>query len=314
MNRRDFLLSTAAAAAVASFTPTRAAAQAPAATPTAAPAKGKVRAMKKGFMFATLNSPTAQKLSVVERFQLLSDAKFDGVEVGSAMNQAEVLAARDKTGIAIPSVVISTHWAKPLSDPNPTARQVGLDGLLQGLRDAKAYGASSVLLVPAVVNKDVSYADAYTRSVAEIAKAVPLAESLGVVIAIENVWNRFLLSPLEAVSYVDSFKSPMVRWHFDAGNVANTGWPEHWVHTLGSRIVKVHVKEFSRKIRDEKGPAAGFKVDLFEGDSDWPRVMAALDEVGYSGWMIAEQYRPPEFDDAAWLIHLSKKMDQVIGS
>ena len=317
MNRRDFLLSTAAAAAIAPFAQTRVVGQtpAPAASPAPAPAAGKTRAMKKGFMFATLSSPTSQKLSVLERFQLLSDAKFDGVEVGSAMNQTEVLVARDKTGIAIPSVVISTHWAKPLSDPNPAARQVGLDGLLQGLRDAKAYGASSVLLVPAVVNKDVSYADAYTRSVAEITKAVPLAESLGVVIAIENVWNRFLLSPLEAVSYVDSFKSPMVRWHFDAGNIANTGWPEHWVHTLGSRIVKVHVKEFSRKIRDEKGPAAGFKVDLFEGDSDWPKVMAALDDVGYTGWMIAEQYRPADFtDDAAWLVHLSKKMDQVIAS
>jgi len=117
---------------------------------------------------------------------------------------------------------------------------------------------------------------------------------VGVTIAIENVWNRFLLSPLEAVTYVDAFKSPRVRWHFDAGNVANTGWPEQWVRTLGSRIVKVHVKEFSRKLRDEKGPSAGFQVDLFEGDSDWPAVMAALDEVGYAGWMIAEQYRPKE--------------------
>jgi L-ribulose-5-phosphate 3-epimerase len=312
MNRRDFLLTTAAAAVIAPFAQTRAGAQTPATTPAAT--SGKKRAMKKGFMFATLNSPTSQKLSLLARFQLLRDARFDGVEVGSAMNQTEVLAARDQTGLAIPSVVISTHWAKPLSDRNPAAREIGLEGLKQGLRDAKAYGASSVLLVPAVVTKEVSYADAYTRSVAEITKAVPLAESLGVVIAIENVWNRFLLSPLEAVNYVDSFKSPMVRWHFDAGNVANTGWPEHWVRTLGSRIVKVHVKEFSRKARDEKGPAAGFKVDLFEGDSDWPKVLAALDEIGYSGWMIAEQYRPPGFEDAAWLVHLSDKMDRVIAS
>jgi hexulose-6-phosphate isomerase len=303
MHRRDFLRTAAAAAALAPFLRAQ-----------PAPGPAKKRALKKGFMYGTLRSPTAQQLDVLGRFRLLRDAGFDGVEVNSAMDQREVLAARDQTGLAIPSVVISTHWAKPLSDPNPAARQVGLDGLLQGLRDAKAYGASSVLLVPAVVTKEVSYADAYTRSVAEITKAVPLAESLGVVIAIENVWNRFLLSPLEAVAYVDAFKSPMVRWHFDAGNVANTGWPEHWVRTLGARIVKVHVKEFSRKLRDEKGPAAGFNVDLFEGDSDWPKVLAALDEVGYAGWMIAEQYRPPGFEDAAWLAHLAKKMDAVIAS
>ncbi len=313
MNRRDFLLTTAAAAAFAPFARSQnAGAGSP--SPASAPTAGKRRALKKGFMFGTLGGPTAQKLSVFEKFKLLQAAAFDGVEVNSGMDQAEVLAARDQTGLAIPSVVISTHWAKPLSDPSPAAREIGLEGLKQGLRDAKAYGASSVLLVPAVVTKEVSYADAYARSVAEITKAIPLAESLGVMIAIENVWNRFLLSPLEAVAYVDAFKSPMVRWHLDAGNVANTGWPEHWIQTLGPRIVQVHIKEYSRKVRDEKGPYAGFRVDLFEGDCDWPSVMAALDGIGYDGWLIAEQYRPPEFDDAAWLVHLSKKMDQVISS
>jgi L-ribulose-5-phosphate 3-epimerase len=312
MNRREFLLATTAAAALAPLARGQAA---PAAAPAAPQAvRGKRRAHKKGFMFGTLGGATAQKLSVLEKFKLLQAAAFDGVEVNSGMDQAEVLAARDQTGLAIPSVVISTHWAKPLSDPSPAAREIGLEGLKQGLRDAQAYGASSVLLVPAVVTKEVSYADAYARSVAEISKAIPLAESLGVMIAIENVWNRFLLSPLEAVAYVDAFKSPLVRWHLDAGNVANTGWPEHWIQTLGPRIVQVHIKEYSRKVRDEKGPYAGFRVDLFDGDCDWPTVMGALDAVGYNGWLIAEQYRPPEFDDAGWLVHLSKKIDQVIAS
>ena len=301
MNRRDFLLSSAALAALAPFA-------------RAQPTAGKKRALKKGFMYGTFGGPNLEKLNVADRFALLRAAGFDGVEVNSAMDQTEVLAARDQTGLAIPSVVISTHWAKPLSDPNPATREIGLEGLKQGLRDAKAYGASSVLLVPAVVTKETSYADAYARSVAEIAKAVPLAESLGVVIAIENVWNRFLLSPLEAVAYVDSFKSPFVRWHFDVGNIVNTGWPEHWIRTLGPRVVQVHVKEYSRKIRDEKGPGAGFRVDLFEGDSDWPKVLAALDEIRYSGWMITEQYRPPGLEDAAWLAQLSAKLDAVIAS
>jgi len=304
MDRRAFLKSSAALAAL-----TPLALRAAEKTATISTAK---RANKKGFMWGTLTSKTSQQLSVREKFQLLRDAGFHGVEVNSAMDQKEVLAARDATGLEIPSVVISTHWAKPLSDPNPTARQVGLDGLLQGLRDAKAYGATSVLLVPAVVKKDVSYADAYTRSVAEIKKAVPLAEELGVAIAIENVWNQFLLSPLEAAAYVDSFKSPQVRWHFDVGNIVNTGFPEQWIRTLGPRIAKIHVKEFSRKLRDEKGPRFGFQCELMAGDSDWPAVMTALDSIGYTGWLITEQYRPPDVTDAEWLAGLVKKLDQII--
>ena len=146
-----------------------------------------------------------------------------------------------------------------------------------------------MLLVPAVVNKDVSYTDAYTRSQAEIRKAVPLAEELGVKIAIENVWNGFLLSPLEAARYVDEFKSPAVGWHFDVGNVINTGWPEQWIRVLGKRIQKLHIKEFSRAKRDKEGLWKGFDVPLLEGDNDWPAVVKALDDVGYRGWAITEQ-------------------------
>ncbi|MCX6954792.1 MAG: sugar phosphate isomerase/epimerase [Verrucomicrobia bacterium] len=310
MNRRTFLRSTAALAALAPLA-SGAVAQPASGTPSAAPAKSK-RTNPKGFMYQMLNSETAKKLSTLEKFQLLRNAGFDGVEPPSAMSQAEVLAARDATGLKIPSVCISTHWAKPLSDPNPTAREVGLEGLKQGLRDAKAYGASSVLLVPAVVNKQVSYAEAYARSIAEIKKAVPLAEELGVAIAIENVWNWFLLSPREAADYVDSFKSPFVKWHFDVGNVVSTGWPEQWIQTLGPRIAKVHVKEYSRKLRDSKGLREGFKVDLLAGDSDWPAVMPALDAVGYKGWLIAEQWRAEGLTDQAYLEQLSAKLDAIL--
>ncbi len=309
MNRRSFLRSTAALAATAPFASSLSAQSAPASTPTATKAP---RKNPKGFMFATLNSETSKKLSLREKFQLLRDAGFTGVEPSSAMNQAEVLAARDATGLQIPSVCIATHWAKPLSDPNPATRQIGLDGLLHGLRDAKAYGASSVLLVPGTVTKQVSYTEAFTRSAAEIKKAVPLAEELGVVIAIENVWNQFLLSPREAVEFTDSFKSPFVKWHFDVGNVVNSGFPEHWIRTLGPRIVKIHVKEFSRKLRDTKGLRDGFKVDLMEGDSDWPAVMGALDSVGYNGWLITEQWRADGLTDQAYLEKLSAKLDAIL--
>jgi hexulose-6-phosphate isomerase len=302
MKRRDFLQASAAAVAALSVAgPGRA----------AAPPR---RLNKKGFMFGTLRVDPKKRTSVLERFQLLRAAGFAGVEVNSAMDQKEILAARDATGLEIPSVVIATHWAKPLTVPNPSEREIGLEGLRQGLRDAKVYGAKSVLLVPGVVNKDVSYADAFARSTAEIKKVVPLAESLGVAIAIENVWNAFLLSPLEAAAYVDAFKSPMVRWHFDVGNVINTGWPQHWIQVLGPRIAAVHIKEFSRKIRDEKGPRFGFQTELFTGDSDWPAVMAALDAVGYSGWLISEQYRTPNLSDADWLARLSAQMDKILAA
>lgn len=303
MNRRTFLQTSAALGALGVLGPT----VARAATPK--------RTLKKGFMFSTLRVDREKPLSVLDRFKLLKAAGFHGVEVNSPMDQAEVLAARDATGLEIPSLVIATHWTHPLSHPNPATREVTLEALKQGLRDAKAYGAKSVLLVPGVVNKDVSYAEAYERSVAEIRKAIPLAEQLGVAIAIENVWNQFLLSPLEAAAYIDSFKSPFVRFHFDVGNIVNTGFPEQWIRILGPRIIQVHVKEFSRKLRDERGPRAGFQVHLHEGDSNWPVVMPALDEVGYSGWIIVEQgFRDAGQSDADWLAHLVQGMNRIIAS
>src|SRR6185503_355791 len=229
------------------------------------------------------------KGSVMEKFKAVKEAGFAGIEPMSHMNQDEVLTAREVTGLQLPSVCCSTHWNQTLSDPNAETRQRGLDGLKQALRDAKKYGATSVLLVPAVVNKQVSYADAYTRSQAEIRKAIPLAEELGVKIAIENVWNSFLLSPLEAARYVDEFKSPAVGWHFDVGNIIHYGWPEQWIRVLGKRIQKLHIKEFSRTKADKEGKWAGFAVPLLEGDNNWPAIMKAIDEIGYRGWAITEQ-------------------------
>jgi L-ribulose-5-phosphate 3-epimerase len=177
------------------------------------------------------------------------------------------------------------------------------------LRDAKRYGATSVLLVPGVVNDQVSYADAYTRSQVEIRKAIPLAEELGMKIAIENVWNHFLLSPLEAARYVDEFQSPAVGWHFDVGNIIISGWPEQWIRILGKRIQKFHIKEFSRKLANEKGLWEGFNVKLLEGDDNWPAVMKAVDEIGYSGWAMTEQGGG---DSPAGLRDLVQRFDKIL--
>jgi hexulose-6-phosphate isomerase len=265
------------------------------------------RNLQKAIMYATIGVPG----TVREKFQAVKAAGFAGIEAMSHMNQDEVLKARDETGLLIPSVCCSTHWDKPLSDPSPGVRAEGLAGLEQALRDAKRFGASSVLCVPAVVNEHVSYLEAYTRSQAEVRKALPLAAELQVKIAIENVWNHFLLSPLEAARYVDEFSSPWIGWHMDIGNIISYGWPEQWVRILGQRILKLHIKEFSRKRRDHEGLWKGFDVELLKGDNRWPAVMQALDEIGYQGWGIAEQ---PGGDSLAGLKKLAREMDQIFAS
>ena len=286
LNRRDFLIGTASLAAAATASQ---------------------RKIRKAIMWETLKVPG----TVLEKCQLVKAAGFEGVEPMSHMNQQEVLDALKTSGLAAASVCCSTHWKKPASDPDPAVREEGLRGLEQALRDAKAYGATSVLFVPGRVEKRVSYADAWTRSQEQIRKAIPLASQLGVKIAIENVWNQFLLSPLEAARYIDEFQSDSVGWHFDIGNVLNYGFPEQWIHILGKRIVKLHVKEFSRAQRDKTGPASGFKVKFLEGDNDWPAVMKALDDIGYTGWGIAEQ---PGADSAEGLKDLSERMDKIFAS
>jgi hexulose-6-phosphate isomerase len=125
--------------------------------------------------------------------------------------------------------------------------------------------------------------------VEEIRKVLPLAEKLNVCIAIENVWNGFLLSPMEAAYYVDQFESPYLKFYFDCGNILAYGYPEQWIRILGERIAKIHIKEYSRKLADKQGRSAGFGVKLREGDVNWSAVMDAIENIGYAGWTTIEQ-------------------------
>jgi len=298
MNRRDFFKTSTGAIAASVLAP---------AVLGAAPEISPRRSIRKAIMWATVS----MKGTLAEKMKAIKAAGFEGVEMMSHMNQDDVLQARDEAGLHIPSVCGEHHWKKPLTSPDPKVREEGLEALKQTLRDAKRYGASSVLLVPGIVSKEISYTDAYIRSQAEIRKAIPLAEELGVKIAIENVWNHFLLSPLEAARYVDEFKSPFVGWHFDVGNVINYGWPEHWISVLGKRIQKLHIKEYSRKKRDAEGLWKGFQVDFFQGDNDWPAVMKVLDEIGYTGWGMTEQ---PGADSPEGLQKLSDGFSKILAS
>jgi L-ribulose-5-phosphate 3-epimerase len=260
-------------------------------------------------------------MPLAEKFALLKRLGFDGVEPESpsALSRDEILAAKAASGLEIPGVVDSVHWEKTLGDPDPKVRSAGIDGLLTALDDAKAFGASSVLLVPAVVNKKIAYADAYARSQAALREVLPKAAELGIQIALENVWNNFLLSPLEFARYVDELESPWLRVHFDPGNVVRYGWPEQWVGVLGKRIAKMDVKDFLRapkKKTDGNGQWSGFSVPLLEGDTDWPAVVAALDAIGYHdeaagiGWYTAEI----EGGDEKWLADVAARMDRILAS
>jgi len=294
LSRRNFIATTAAAVALGTLAPS---------------ALGqKKRAIKKAIMFQTVN---IKDTSVMEKFKLIKEAGFEGVEPLSHMDTKEVLEAAKETGLTICSVCCATHWAQPLSAPTPPAREKALEGLKQALRDAKTYGTDSVLLVPAVVTKEVSYEDAYKRSQEQIRKAIPLAEELKVKISIENVWNKFMFSPVEAARYVDEFNSPWVAWHLDLGNLINFGWPEHWIRTLNKRVTRLHIKEFSREKASKEGAGAGFGVEFLKGDNDWPTIMKALDEIGYTGWGIAEQGGA---NSAEGLKKLSREMDQIFAS
>jgi L-ribulose-5-phosphate 3-epimerase len=269
------------------------------------------RELKKGYMLNTF--PEGKNYSLLEKFQMLKDAGFEGVEVRSHSDQKEVLEARDKTGLAIASVAAGPQ-TRPFSSPNPSERARAVDGLKQALRDAKTYGASSVLTVAGGVDENISYADAYRRNQDEIRKVIALAEELEVKIAIENVWNNFLLTPIEAARFVDEFESTAVGWHFDVGNVIFLGWPEQWIRILGKRIQKLHIKEFSRHKMREQGLRKGFAVEYFEGDNDWPAVMKSVDEVSYRGWAIIECAFHPEKDPVIRLKQISEKLDQILAS
>lgn len=252
----------------------------------------------------------AEGSTAVEKFQIAAECGFEGVELDSPgrVELVDVLRAREETGIEVPGVVNAVHWSRPLSEPNDATRAEGLRALEACIRECHDFGGSTVLLVPAVVNKVVPYADAYKRSQDEIRKVLPLCRELDVKIAIENVWNHFLLSPLEAARYVDEFESDRVGWYFDVGNIVNYGWPAHWIQTLGHRILKIDVKEFSRKKRDEEGLWKGFNVEIGEGDCDWPEVRGALDDIRYTGWATAEV----RGGDRERLADISRRMDDVL--
>lgn len=251
-----------------------------------------------------------RKLSIQEKFKLAADAGFEAVEAYTTEDQRvaeQIKRAADDSKIRITSVMNQAHWPFPLSSSDPEAVRKSIEGMKTSLRNAKLWGADAVLLVPAVVNSQTRYQDAWDRSQKQIRELMPLAEELKVVIAVEEVWNKFLLSPLEFANYVDGFRSPWVKAYFDIGNVVIFGFPQDWIRTLGKRIVKVHLKDFKVTSKGFSPFTADF-VNLGEGDVDWPEVRKALAEIGYSGAVTAEL----DSGDLAYLTDVRKRIERLV--
>jgi L-ribulose-5-phosphate 3-epimerase len=219
--------------------------------------------------------------------------------------------AAHKAGIQVATLWVSEPLHQnPLNSPDPAVRARGVDAIRKAIGIAGDLDCGALLLYAVRLGNgaklEVGSQETWDRYTAELAKLVPDAERARVLLNPENVWNKFLLSPLEMRSFVDQFHSPWVQVHFDTGNVMQYGYPEDWILTLGSRIKRIHVKDFKLA---SGGEAAHF-ADLLQGDVNWKAVMAALVKTGYSGPISPEIGRNSNQPDQ--LKQVSAALDKIL--
>ena len=277
--------------------------------------------MKKGLNIWSFPAGT-----LAESFALAKDAGFEGVEVGLLAEGEVSLKSTEKdllavkrsaadNGIVLYSVATGLYWDNWLTSDCPKERQTAKDIVKKHLEVAKTLGCETILVVPGSVHaefaapgKVVDYEDAYNRALEALCELKSEAEKLQVSIGIENVWNQFLTSPIEMREFIDKIDSPFVGSYFDVGNVLFNGHPEHWIKALGSRIKKVHFKDY----RVAAGGLHGF-VDLLAGDVNYPAVMEALKAIGYDGWVSAEMIPNYTHYTETIIYNTSNAMDRILG-
>jgi L-ribulose-5-phosphate 3-epimerase len=297
-NRRTFLKALAATVA----------ASVPATRTDARQASPQVGGSDRTIKKAVLISMLPKDLPYAERFALARASGFDAIEMQTMARPeeaAEIKEASAKTGLRVHSVMNMDHWRLPLSSADAEVVNGSVRGMETSLRNAALWGADTVLLVPAVVNADTPYRQAYERSQRVIReRLLPMARDLKVIIAVEEVWNKFLLSPVEFARYVDEFESPWLKAYFDVGNVVIYAFPQDWIRTLGPRIVKIHLKDFNF---DRPNGRFTWKA-IGEGDIDWPEVRRALKDIGYGGYVTTEV----NGGDAAYLKDVAARVDRFL--
>lgn len=277
--------------------------------------------MKKGISIWSFTETDLEKI-----FKIAKDAGFDGVELalddGGFVNMDttkedadKIKALADKCGIELYSLASGKYWKENYTANSETTRRNAIEITKKQLQVAAWLGCQSILVVPGSVGVDfepdseiVDYDVAYDRCLAALNELKPVAEQFGVELCIENVWNKFLLSPLEMRDLIDKVGSPYVCSYFDVGNVLYSGYPEQWIKILNKRIKKVHFKDFRRNV----GTLDGF-VDLLAGDVDYIAVKKAFDEIGYDGWVTGEMIPPYKLYSDAIIYNTSVSMDRIIG-
>lgn len=245
--------------------------------------------MKKGINYWAYSGKTYR-----EAFEYAGKCGFDGVEVtidseGELTLQTpeeqimEIRKQAENAGIELYSVATALYWDCPLSANDAGIREKSESIVRRQIDIASMLGCDTVLIVPGSVDEETAYDTVYDRALCAVKRLSYYAESHGITIGIENVWNRFLLSPLEFARFIDEIDSPYVKAYFDVGNSVYDGYPEQWIKILGDRICKIHIKDYIRANRT----LGGF-TDIGKGDVNFDRVLDALGAVGYDGFCTAE--------------------------
>lgn len=225
-----------------------------------------------------------------------------------------ILSEAERAGVQVASMASGQYWSRALGDKSPQAREAATDDLRTMLQIAAWMGCRTLLTIPGAVEvffmperEVLDYGFVYEHATEGLRSVLPVAEKLAVRMGIENVWNKFLLSPVEMAAFIDQFASAHVGAYVDVGNVLLYGFPDQWLRILGPRVVGIHFKDFRRSV----GTVDGF-VDLLEGDVDWPAVMAAIAEIGYSGPLVAEMIPPYRYHPMVRVANTSNAMDAIL--
>ena len=277
--------------------------------------------MKKDISIWSFTEPDLKKC-----FMMAKDAGFDGVEVGldetglvslesTKEDIMKVKAMAEEVGVELYSVASGLYWSCNYTSDDASVREKAKEITKKQLQVAAWLGCDTILVVPGAVHVPfdpespvVPYDVAYDRALEALKELAPVAEELKVSIGVENVWNKFLLSPIEMRDFIDKIGSDSVGSYFDVGNVIYCGYPEHWINILGKRIKKVHFKDYRYAV----GSLDGF-VDLLAGDVDYTAVMKAFAAIGYDNWATAEMIPPYKQYPETIIYNTSNAMNKILG-